>query len=99
MPRALDLILTKLKLLELVQRGFYLLLVGARGSPIDPVPALQQKFLLRPVGFQIEGRDDPTPEKDWATEVAIDPFMLGNVSLEAILVVEEEAESLALDDQ
>jgi len=34
-------------LLELVQRGFHLLLMGAGRAPADPVPALRQKFLPR----------------------------------------------------
>ena len=42
---------------------------------------------------------DPIPDQDWANKIAKYPLVLGNVSFEAILVIEEEPESLALDDQ
>src|SRR5579863_3041754 len=69
------------------------------GRPADPVPALHQKFFPRPVGFEVEGGNDPIPDQNWANEVAKYPLVLGNVSFEAILVIEEEFDSLALDDQ
>jgi hypothetical protein len=55
--------------------------------------------LLLPVGFEIEGGNNPIPDQDWTTEVTKYPLVLGNISLEAILVVEEELEPLALNDQ
>jgi hypothetical protein len=96
---ALDLTPTQLKLLELVQDGFHLLLMGAGSAPADPVPALHQKFLPRPVGFEVEGGNDPVPDQNWANEIAKYPLVLGNVSFEATLVIEEEPESLSLNDQ
>ncbi len=50
-PAIVHLTPTQLKLLELVQRSFDLLPIGAGLPPVDPVPALHQKFLLRPFGF------------------------------------------------
>jgi hypothetical protein len=73
--------------------------MGAGRAPADPLPALHQKLLPRPVGFEVEGGNDPIPDQDWANKIAKYPLVLGNVSFEAILVIEEEPESLALDDQ
>lgn len=85
---ALDLTPAQLKLFELVQRGFHLLLMRAR-RPADPVPALHQKFFSRPVGFEVEGGNDPIPDQNRANEIAKYPLVLGNVTFEAILVIEE----------
>ena len=81
-----------------MQRGFYLLPICA-GRPADPVPALHQEFLPQPVGFEVEGGDDPIPDQDRTHEIAKYPLVPGNVSFEAILVIEEQPEPFALDDQ
>src|SRR5580698_3774533 len=73
--------------------------MGAGRASADPVPALHQKFLLRPVGFQVEGGHDSISDQNWATEVAKYPLVLRNISLEPILVIEEEPEPLPLDDK
>ena len=71
-----------------------------RGTPsTDPVPALHQKLLPLPVGLQVEAGNDPIPDQNRAHEIAEHPLVLWDVSFEAILVIEEEPESLALDDQ
>ena len=90
---------TQLKLLEPVQRAFHLLLMGARRALADPIPTLHQKFLPRPVGFKVESGNDPIPDQNRAQEISEYSLVLGNVSFEAILVIEEEPESLTLDDQ
>jgi hypothetical protein len=85
-------------LLELVQSGFHPLPMSLGRAPPDPVPALDQKLLSLPVGFEVEGGNDPIPDQNRANETAKYPLVLGNVSLEAILEIEKESESLALDD-
>jgi hypothetical protein len=85
-------------LLELVQSGFHPLPMSAGPVPADPVPALHQKFPLLPVGFEVEGSNDPISDQNRANEIAEYPLVLGNVSFQAILVIEKEPESLALDD-
>src|ERR1700678_782977 len=73
--------------------------MGAGCASADPVPALHQEFLLRTVGLQIEAGYDPIPDQNWTDEIAKDSLVFGNISFEAIFVIEEETKSLALDDQ
>jgi hypothetical protein len=48
-----------------------------------------------PVGLEVEGGNDPIPDENRAHEIAEGPLVMGNVGFEPILVIEEEAESLA----
>src|SRR5271167_4469084 len=69
------------------------------GRPADPVPALYQKFLPRPIGLEVQGGNDPISDQNRATEIAKYALVLGNVSFKAIFVIEEKPEAFALDDQ
>src|SRR5271157_5407476 len=73
--------------------------MGARLPTADPVPALQQKFLLRPFCFEVEGGNHPIPDQNWANKIAKYPLVFGNISFEAVLVIEEDPQPLPLDDQ
>src|SRR5260370_2901177 len=65
----------------------------------DPIPFLQQELLVRPVGLEIERRDDVLSDQDRQCEIAELAFVLRHIGLEAVLVVEDEMRPLALDDQ
>src|ERR1700722_4326090 len=73
--------------------------MGAGCASVDPVPAQYQELLLRAVGLQVEAGNDPIPDQNWTNEIAKDSLVFGNISFEAIFVIEEEMKSLALDDQ
>ena len=90
---------TQLKLFELVQSSFHPRLLGVRHVPADPMPALHQKSFPLPVGFEVEGGYDSISNQNWANEIAKYSLVFGNVSLEAIVVIEKESQSLTLDDQ
>jgi hypothetical protein len=51
------------------------------------------------IALQVEAGNDAIPDQNRAHEIAEQPLLFGNVGFEAILVVEEEAQSLALDDE
>jgi hypothetical protein len=55
-----------LKLLEPVQSGFHPMPMSAGRAPADPVPALHQKVLPLPVGFEVEGGNDPISNENRA---------------------------------
>jgi len=59
---ALDLTPPQLKLLERVQGVFHPLPMSGRRAATDPVPALHEKLLPLPVGFEVEAGNDPIPD-------------------------------------
>ena len=74
-------------------------LCARRELPAEPGPLLQQQLALLPVGLEIDERDDFVADQHGQGEVAELPLLLGNVCLEAMLVVEEQMQPLALMDQ
>src|SRR5882672_5055710 len=65
----------------------------------DPGPLLHQELPVLPVGLEIERGDDVAADQDRQREIAELAFLLRHISLEAVLVVEEQMRPLALDDQ
>ena len=51
------------------------------------------------VGLEVEGGDDPVADEDRKGEVAVAALVLRDIGLEDVIVAEEEAEALALDDE
>jgi hypothetical protein len=79
-------------------RQLHLLPMSA-GCSTDPVPALHQKLLPLPISLEVESGHDSIADQNRAQEIAEHPLVLGNIGFEAIFVIEEEAQSLALDDE
>src|SRR6267378_3171595 len=65
----------------------------------DPGPALQQQLPALAIGLEIDDGGDFVPDEHGLGEVAEPPLVLGDVSLEAVLVVEEQMQPLALMDE
>src|SRR5207245_9505245 len=65
----------------------------------DPGPALHQELAPLAVGLEIDGGDDFVPDEHGLGEVAEAPLVLGDVSLEAVLVAEEQMQPLTLMDE
>src|SRR5262245_59619129 len=79
----------ELETLEAVQRLFDAPLVQSARGLAEPGPLLEQQLLPCAVGLEIEQRHDFVPDEHGECEVAEPPLLLGDVSLEAVLVVEE----------
>ena len=72
----------------------------ATGAAIaDPGPLLHQQLLPLAIGLEIDGGDDLVADEHGQGKVAEQPLLPGDVSLEAVLVVEEELQPLALMDE
>src|SRR5215472_15379668 len=65
----------------------------------DPGPTLHPEFLPRSVGLEVKRSNHPIPDQNRTNEIPKYALVPGNVSFEAILVIEEQPESFALDDQ
>src|SRR5258708_32598373 len=68
-------------------------------APADPGPLLHQELPVLPVGLEIERGDDVAADQNRQREIAELAFLLRHISLEAVLVVEEQMRPLAQDDQ
>ena len=74
----------------------------ARWSPARssmPGPLLDQQAAAGAVGLEVDRRGDAVADEDRQGEVAELPFRGRDIGLEAVVVVEEEREAPALDDQ
>src|SRR5688572_29695972 len=89
----------ELESLEAVQCFFDLLLAQAARAIADPGPSLHQQLLPLAIGLEVKDRDDFIPDEHRLGEVAEASLLLGNISLETVLVVEEEMQPLALMDE
>src|SRR5467141_3608027 len=89
----------ELEALEAVQCFFDSPLAQPARAIADPAPSLHQQFLPLAIGLEINDGDDFVPDEHGLGEVAEQPLVLGNVSLEAVLVVEEQMQPLALMDE
>jgi hypothetical protein len=56
------------------------------------------ELLLPSISLEIDGGNNLVANQDRQSEVSKQPLFLGHVSLEAVLVVEEQLQSLALVD-
>src|SRR5712691_9720972 len=65
----------------------------------DPGPSLHQQLLPLAIGLEIDDGGDFVPDEHGLGEVAEPPLVLGNVTLEAVLVAEEQMQPLALMDE
>src|SRR5688572_33402690 len=89
----------QLKALEAVQLLLDPPLVRARRATADPGPFLHQKLPLRAVGLEVDGGDDVVADQRRQRKVSEHPLLLGDVSIEAVLVVEEQMQPLELMDK
>ena len=60
---------------------------------------LDLQLALLAIGLEIDGGNDVVADQHRQGEVAEHPLLLGHVGLEAVLVVEEQLQPLALDDE
>src|SRR5262245_25210645 len=89
----------ELKALEAVEGLLDRLLVRALRALADPGPLLDAQLLLLAVGLEVDGGDDLVAEEHGEREIAEASLRLGDVGLEDVVVVEEESQPLALQDQ
>ena len=65
----------------------------------NPGPALHQELAPLAVGLEIDGGGDFVPDQHRLGEVAEAALVPGDVSLEAVLVAEEQVQALPLVDE
>ena len=71
---------------------------ATRRTP-DPVPILHEQLAFLAIGFEIERGHDVFADQNRQREIAEPPLLLGDISLETMLVVEKQMGALALDNQ
>ena len=71
----------------------------AVAAVVDPGPLLDQEPAAGAVGLEVDRRGDAVADEDRQGEVAELPFRGRDIGLEAVVVVEEGGEALALDDE
>src|SRR5882762_6267325 len=89
----------ELEALEAVQCVFDSSLAQATRAIADPGPLLHQQPLPLAIGLEIDDGDDFVPDEHGLCEVAEQPLVLGDVGFEAMRVVEEQMQPLALMDE
>ncbi len=89
----------ELEALEAVQCFFDSSLAQPARAIADPGPSLHQQPLPLAIGLEIDDGDDFVPDEHGLCEVAEQPFVLGDVGFEAMRVVEEQMQPLALMDE
>src|SRR5882762_4885450 len=89
----------ELEALEAVQCLFDSPFAQPARAVADPVPSLHQELLPLAIGLEINDGDDFVPDEHRLGEVAEPPLVLGDISLEAVLVAEEQMHPLALMDE
>src|SRR5688572_29312082 len=80
----------ELEALEAMQRLLDLFLVRPARALADPGPLLHQQLLPLAICLEIDRGDHRVADQHWLGKVAEAPFLLRDVCLEAVLVVEEE---------
>jgi hypothetical protein len=65
----------------------------------NPGPFLNQQFLLLAIGLEVDGGDDFVADEHGQREVAMQPFIFGDISLEAVAIVKEKLKPFSLNDQ
>src|SRR6266404_720207 len=89
----------ELEALEAVQRFFDPPPARRARAITDPGPSLHQELAPLAIGLQIDDGGDFVPDEHGLGEVAEPPLVLGDVSLEAVLVAEEQMQALPLVDE
>src|ERR1700733_12743375 len=74
-------------------------LVGLRRTLPYPGPLLNEKLLLLAICLEIDGGDNFIADQHGQGEITEQPLFLRNIGLEAMSVVEEQLQPLALNDQ
>ncbi len=69
------------------------------GVAFGPVPVLDEELAGGAVGLEVDGGEDAVADEDREGEVAEAAARGGDVGLEEMVVAEDLAEALALDDQ
>jgi len=70
-----------------------------RGAGPHPAPFLHQEFPVPAVGLEIDRRDDLLADQHRQRKISKSSFFLRDISLEPMIVTEDERGPLALDDQ
>src|SRR5215203_3024380 len=88
-----------LELLKAVQLLLDAGFVSARRPTSNPRPSLHQQLSVLAICLEVDRCDYLVAEEHRQSEITEHPLLLGDIGLETVLVIEEELEPLALNDQ
>src|SRR5579883_818304 len=89
----------ELKAFEAIELAFDERFVRPGRALARPRPFLDEQSLLLPIRLQIDDCDDFVVDQGRQREIAEDALFLWRIGLETVVVIEEQLQALALDDQ